>query len=220
MKKKRNIQKRNKTSSKMNAINKFSLENVNEKTLENQDIISFANYIFEQIKLQQEARDKWMEFYLAIFGGVATFATFALTFLDDRLDLCQLERIIGATFILAGIIGFVFYLLFLCQRINYKMHYKVLDEIQRKIVSQYLSRPYNEYYQVNRSPFKKFKKGADFYASIIYNLVIVACFMIGIVFLLISCQIKVKNIIYICSGISIIFEAILRWLYNRFEKVI
>ena len=52
MKKKRNIQKRNKTSSKMNAINKFSLENVNEKTLENQDIISFANYIFEQIKLQ------------------------------------------------------------------------------------------------------------------------------------------------------------------------
>ena len=35
-----------------------------------------------------------MELYLAIFAGVSAFATIALTFLDDILEVAQMECII------------------------------------------------------------------------------------------------------------------------------
>lgn len=191
-----------------------------DESKENQDLIAFASYIFDQVKLQQETRDKWMELYFAIFGGVATFATFALTFFNDKLKMEQLECIIGIVFILTGIIGIIFYLLFLCQRLNYKLHYKVLSEIQRKIVTQYLSKPYEMYYQENRSPFKKFKKGADFYASLIQNVIIVACFVIGFILIMIGLQLRKIVIVCVCLVIVLIMEGILRALYNSFEKII
>lgn len=191
-----------------------------DKSKENQDLIAFASYIFNQVKMQQETRDKWMEFYFAIFAGVATFATFALSFFDDKLKMEQLECIIGIVFILTGVIGVIFYLLFLCQRLNYKLHYKVLGEIQRKIVGQYLSKPYETYYQENRSPFKKFKKGADFYASFIQNVIIVACFVIGIIFIMLGLQVEKIVIMCCCLVIALVIESILRVLYNSFEKII
>lgn len=190
------------------------------KPNENQDLIAFASYIFDQVKLQQETRDKWIELYFAIFAGVAALATFALSFFNDKLKMEQLEYIIGIIFILTGVIGVIFYLLFLCQRLNYKLHYKILSEIQQKIVFQYLSKPYEAYYPVNRSPFKKFKKGADFYASLIQNIIIVACFTIGFVFIMFGLQIRKMSIICSCFVIVIIIQSTLRIVYNRFEKTI
>ena len=142
MKKKRK-KRRNQAESYINSKDTLGKYESNE----NQDLIAFASYIFDQVKLQQETRDKWMELYFAIFAGVATFATFALTFFSNKLKMEQLECIVGIVFILTGVIGMIFYLLFLCQRLNYKLHYKVLSEIQRKIVVQYLSKPYETYYQ-------------------------------------------------------------------------
>ena len=135
---------------------------INSENEELKDMINFANYIFEQVKIQQEARDKWMEIYLLIVGGVATFATFTLAFFTDIIELKDWYLILGSIFMLTGILGIFFYLLFLSQRINYKLHYKVLSEIQRIVIREYLSKPYEEYYPTDRSPFKKFKRGADF----------------------------------------------------------
>lgn len=215
MKKKRK-KRRNQAESYINSKDTLGKYESNE----NQDLIAFASYIFDQVKLQQETRDKWMELYFAIFAGVATFATFALTFFSNKLKMEQLECIVGIVFILTGVIGMIFYLLFLCQRLNYKLHYKVLSEIQRKIVVQYLSKPYETYYQENRSPFKKFKKGADFYASLIQNVIIVACFAIGFIFIMISLQMKKVIIVSGCLVIVLIMESILRVVYNSFEKII
>ena len=192
--------------------------NKKKQTLNSQDMISFAGYIFEQVKIQQEIRDKWMELYLAIFGGVSAFATVALTFLDDILEVVQLECILGIVFIFTGIVGFLFYLLFLCQRRNYKMHYKVLNEIQRKIIGQYLTKNYEEYYQLDKIPFKKVKKGADFYASLIHNSIVVTCFMIGVAFIFAGFVCEKTKIIKGSLGVGIVIEIALRKIYKDFEK--
>lgn len=71
MKKKRK-KRRNQAESYINSKDTLGKDESNE----NQDLIAFASYIFDQVKLQQETRDKWMELYFAIFAGVATFATF------------------------------------------------------------------------------------------------------------------------------------------------
>ena len=69
-------------------------------------------------------------------------------------------------------------------------------------------------------PFKKFKKGADFYASLIQNVIIVACFAIGFIFIMISLQMKKVVIVCGCLVIVLIMESILRVVYNSFEKII
>ena len=192
----------------------------NSENDEVKDIINFANYIFEQVKIQQETRDKWMEIYLLIVGGVATFATFTLAFFTAIIKLKDLYLILGAIFMLTGLLGIFFYLLFLCQRINYKLHYKVLSEIQKIVIEQYLSKSYEEYYPTDRSPFKKFKRGADFYASVIQNVVILVCFVVSCWFFLLYIDLEKKYIIVICFLCALGLESILRFLYNIFEKKI
>lgn len=195
-------------------------ETVDSKESQNKDIINFANYIFEQVKTQQETRDKWMEIFLSIVGGVATFATFTMAFFTQTIGLAELYLILGAIFALTGVLGIVFYLLFMTQRVNYKLHYKVLNEIQKIIITEYLSNPYDVYYPTNRSPFKKFKKGADFYASIIQNMIIVVCFVLSSLFFLLSLNIAHKNIAIICILIALVVEVGLRVLYNLYEKIV
>lgn len=187
---------------------------INSENEEVKDMINFANYIFEQVKNQQEARDKWMEIYLLIVGGVATFATFTLAFFTDIIGLKDLYLILGSIFILTGILGIFFYLLFLSQRINYKLHYKVLSEIQQIVIGEYLSKSYEEYYPTDRSPFIKFKKGADFYASVIQNIVILVCFVVSCLFFLLYMDLTKKSIIVICFLCALGLELILRFLYS------
>ncbi|MDY4561641.1 hypothetical protein ACTNCE_14880 [Dorea longicatena] len=193
---------------------------INSENEELKDMINFANYIFEQVKIQQEARDKWMEIYLLIVGGVATFATFTLAFFTDIIELKDWYLILGSIFMLTGILGIFFYLLFLSQRINYKLHYKVLSEIQRIVIREYLSKPYEEYYPTDRSPFKKFKRGADFYASVIQNIVILVCFVVSCLFFLLYLDLPKKSIIVVCFLCASALELMLRFLYNIYEKKI
>ncbi len=193
---------------------------INSENEDVKDMINFANFIFEQVKIQQEARDKWMEIYLSIVGGVATFATFTLAFFTDIIGLKDLYLILGLIFILTGILGIFFYLLFLSQRINYKLHYKVLDEIQQIVIREHLSKSYEEYYPTDRSPFKKFKRGADFYASVIQNIVILVCFGVSCLFFLLYLDLAPKRIIVVCILCTAGLELILRFLYYIFEKKI
>lgn len=193
---------------------------INSENEDVKDMINFANYIFEQVKIQQETRDKWMEIYLSIVGGVATFATFTLAFFTDIIGLKDLYLILGLIFILTGILGIFFYLLFLSQRINYKLHYKVLAEIQQIVISEHLSKPYEEYYPADRSPFKKFKRGADFYASVIQNIVILVCFGVSCLFFLLYLDLAPKRIIVVSILCTAGLELILRFLYYIFEKKI
>ena len=193
---------------------------INSENEELKDMINFANYIFEQVKIQQEARDKWMEIYLLIVGGVATFATFTLAFFTDIIELKDWYLILGSIFMLTGILGIFFYLLFLSQRINYKLHYKVLSEIQRIVIREYLSKPYEEYYPTDRSPFKKFKRGADFYASVIQNIVILVCFVVSCLFFLLYLDLPKKSIIVVCFLCVYVLDLMLRFLYNIYEKKI
>ena len=93
-------------------------------------------------------------------GRRRSFATFTLAFFDDVVTMKRLEQILGIIFAITGVIGIVFFLLFLNQRVNYKLHYKVLNEIQKVVIEKYLSNNYEYYYPSKRSPFRKFKKGS------------------------------------------------------------
>ncbi len=196
-------------------------ENSNDSTKnEYKDIINFANYIFEQVKIQQETRDKWMEIYLSIVGGVATFATFTMAFFTETIAMNELYLVLGTIFLFTGVLGIIFYLLFLCQRVNYKLHYKVLYEIQKIVIDEYLSNSYDVYYPTNRTPFKKFKRGADFYASIIQNLIIVSCFVLSSLFFSMGLSKSKRYIAVVCIFVAIIIEFILRVLYKLYENIV
>ncbi len=190
----------------------------NVENAEVKDMINFANYILGQVKNQQETRDRWMQIYLSIVGGVSTFSTFTMAFFTEIIEQSALYIILGFIFLLTGVVGINFYLLFLSQRVNYKLHYRVLNEIQRTVIGEYLPQKYEEYYPIERSPFKKMKKGADFYASVIQNIVILACFVVSCLFLLLYLECDFKEIVCICLLCMVVLELILRFLYNIFEK--
>lgn len=184
------------------------------------DIVDFANYVFEQVKLQQETRDRWIEIFISIVAGVSTFATFTLAFFSNSIKIENLYIIMGLIFMLTGVLGVIFYFLFLSQRINYKLHYKVLNEIQQIIINKYLSKKYGDYYPTDRSPFRKYKRGADFYALLIENVVVVVCFAVSCTFFLLYLHIGKRMMIIICLAETLICGAILRYIYYIYENKI
>lgn len=191
------------------------VENSNVK-----DVIDFAHYILGQVKNQQEIRDRWMGIYLSIVGGVATFSTFTLAFFPDIIKLGDLYLILGFIFSFTGILGVFFFLLFLSQRINYKMHFRVLSDIQRIVIKEYLSKSYEEYYPEGPGPFKKRRRGADYYASLIQSIIILACFIVSCLFFSLYLNLNKVEMAVVCCVCAFIVLFILRTLYYYFDHAI
>ena len=192
----------------------------NLNQVENNDELEFANFIFEQLKWQQEVRDTWFGHYLSIIGAVSGLATITFAVFSERLDLKKLEIFLGIIFFITGLVGVLFYLLFLSQRVNYKMHYCVLNELQKKLAKSNLKKSYNYYYPEQRTPFKKLKRGSDFFASLIQRALITVCATTGCALVCLGLNRSIIFIIVLSIIVAIVFLICLGLLYNAYERVI
>ena len=94
--------------------------------METSDWISYLKYLFEQVKLQQEVRDRWFRYYLIIAGAVlGTGIAIARLFYIDKYS--QIMCLTLLTLSLAmGLIGLCFFMIYLRQRSNYIHQYKAI----------------------------------------------------------------------------------------------
>lgn len=180
----------------------------------------YANFVLEQVKFQQEARDNWFGHYLTIVGSVVGFATIVFAVFSDSLNIKNLEIALGGIFILTGLLGVLFYFLFLTQRVNYKMHYRVLNELQASFATRYLKKNYSFYYPIKRTPFKKSKFGADYFASLIQRILVSFCVMTGTPLLVIGLG-KAIYIAALIGGASFIAVLVmLTIIHRKYEELI
>lgn len=189
---------------------------------ENQDnyeqMFEYANFIFEQVKFQQEARDNWFGHYLTIVGSVVGFATIVFAVFSESWNIAILQIVLGCIFILTGLLGIIFYFLFLTQRVNYKLHYRVLNELQANFASHFLKEPYSFYYPSKRTPFKKLKFGADFFASLIQRILVSFCAMIGTALLMLGFKKTICCTIYTGIGVFIAGLVFLTIIHRKYEE--
>ena len=188
-----------------------------EKTLKVEELIALANFIFEQNKMQQETKDTWFGHYLSIIAGVSALSTICLAVLQDSADIKEIYFFVGVAFIFTGVLGYFFFWIFLCQRSNYWKNYKLLNEIQILLIELTTKRKYSYFYPI-KDPFAKRKCGADFYASIVENLMISICCIVGTLFLLLSYNFKHLSILIISVCIFLVVFVILFRTYLIFEK--
>lgn len=192
-------------------------KNKNSCNIDLQRVMSLANFIFEQNKMQQESKDMWFGHYLSIIAGVAAFTTICLKVFEGSIKIEILYFIAGIAVTFTGLIGYLFFWIFLCQRSNYWKNYKLLNELQIMLIEKTAKKPYDYYYPTN-APFAKRKHGADFYASLVENIIVSICLSVGSVFLMLSFNIKS---IYILMTILIVFFvsfSILFYMFKNFEK--
>lgn len=176
------------------------------------DLINTANYLFNQVKLQQEVRDRWFGHYLTIIGSVVAFSTLVLKIFESSISIEILLYIASFAFGLAGVLGVLFYILYQCQRHNYKKLYKLMEELQCKIISCCEV----DYSGIDML-FKRKGKGADFYTLLIQNILTSTCFTISIMLVVWNNNNLLDNII-LAIVLQLILISILKYLYFKFEK--
>lgn len=121
-----------------------------------------ANFIFDQIKLQQEVRDRWFGYCLSTNAATAAMsATLANTSI-----VSPSFRIVAAAIPLGinSILGQLYYELYLRQRRNYMKHYNILNFIQEDIISSTMSREQYSQFYTNVEPFASQLHGADYFS--------------------------------------------------------
>ena len=144
-------------------------------------LASVFSVLFEQVRLQQEVRDRWFGHYLTIVGAIATVATLCLKFFETSVRKNVLFVVIGAIFVFTGTLGVLFYILYLCQRRNYRDVYVRLSALQRIILTRWLSKA--ELKKINNG-FTTRSRGADYYTLLIESSISSACFAVGFGFII------------------------------------
>lgn len=196
-------------------MGKRKKENACDINLEN--IMSLANFVFEQNKMQQESKDVWFGHYLSIIAGVAAFTTICLTVFEDSIKIEILYFISGIAVSFTGLIGYLFFWIFLCQRLNYWKNYKLLNELQIILIEKTIRKSYDYYYPAN-TPFSKRKQGADFYAAIVENIIVSICLSVGSLFFMLSFNVKSENIFVVVLIVFLISFITLICVFKNFEK--
>lgn len=125
------------------------------------DPVETAKFIFEQVKLQQEVRDRWFGYYLTINAATAALATLLLNLkLPYSLSPAFVASVPVAT---NTIIGVLFYELYLHQRSNYLSRYKILQMLQDKAIRQiFADDEYEKLYAMKSWFDKRSRVGADY----------------------------------------------------------
>lgn len=171
--------------------------------------------LLEQVKLQQEVRDRWFGHYLTIIGALTALATLCLKIFENMVQKERLYLLLGLMFVFACLLGVLFYILYLCQRKNYKQTYNFLAAIQTEIFKSMPTIPSKLY---KESTFATKRHGADFYTLFIQSLIDSAMFAVGIVFLAISqmIQICIACIFAIIGSIVVLIVLqLIRYYYER-----
>lgn len=195
-----------------NSQSSFSNMTIYEKDY----IMSYLfNVLFEQVKLQQEVRDRWFGHYLTIIGALTAMATLCLKIFENVVQKENLYFFLGLVFIFACLLGVLFYILYLCQRRNYKRTYNLLSAIQTEIFKSISVIP-SKLYEGNTFTIKR--HGADFYTLLIQSLIDAAMLAVGIVFLAVSQMMKIHiACIFATIGIISMFVVLqlIRYFYER-----
>lgn len=115
----------------------------------------------------------------------------------------------------ASLLGTLFFILYLCQRKNYKHTYSFLSLVQNEIFKSISAIPKNLY---EKNIFTTRKYGADFYTLLIQNIINATMLAIGIVFLFISQSVSV-----FIAGISsiigfVLMVIVLQLIRHSFEQ--
>lgn len=187
-----------------------------DKIENNSEVLTpLLGVLFEQVKLQQEVRDRWFAHYISIIGAIAALATLYFEFFKDTVNKKCLFLVISLIFLFAAIIGVLFYVLYLNQRQNYKKQYNTLSLVQDMILKKELNIHNNN---KNIRSFKTRRHGADFITLIIENIICSTCFTISGCFVSVAFSLAFKFIILISLLVFIISFSILIILYNKWEN--
>lgn len=200
--------KNSKTKSQVSSLNMTTYE-------KNYIMCNLLNVLFDQVKLQQEVRDRWFGHYLTIIGALVALATLCLKLFENTVNKEKLYMFLGLMFVFAGLLGTLFFILYLCQRKNYKQTYIFLSLVQNEIISS-MSEFSNKLYE--KSTFVTKKHGADFYTLLIQNIIDSTIIAAGIVFILISQSVaSYVIVIWAISELIVVFIA-LQLIRCEFEK--
>lgn len=157
-----------------------NIDNNNQEascTAKNDIVLGMINVLFEQVRLQQEVRDRWFGHFLSIEGAIVTFATLLIKFFEDTLSSKLLCYLSGGIFAFSTIIGYLFYILYLNQRMNYIRTYHILSKLQNE-----LSKSIPGIEVMSSTAFNSRKHGADYFTLLIQNLICSTCTGISIAF--------------------------------------
>ncbi len=184
--------------------------NPNEPTQNDDGLISFTSIIFDQVKLQQEVRDRWFEHYIAIIGAITGLVTLCLGLFSNSIQTNYLLILVGCIFLLSSVLGILFYMLYLNQRYNYKRNYKLLSSLEGRILKKQLN---NEV-----QTFTTRKHGADYITLLIENVICAACFTASSCFLASGFGLATLYIVLIGILSFCLCIIILQIIYHRWEK--
>ncbi len=94
--------------------------------------IDFYVHLFERVKLQEEARDRWFRYYLIIMGSAATMLGVFLRLANEgeRVALSWFFPLFG---FFLGTVGILFFLLALSQRYNYRTFMERMTLLEEQI---------------------------------------------------------------------------------------
>lgn len=99
------------------------------------DYISYLNFMFEQVKLQQEVRDRWFRYYLTIAGAVLGTGLAIVKFFYKNNFNSILCLLLLALCVSMALIGICFFMIYLRQRANYIQQYKIIGYVEDKLFS-------------------------------------------------------------------------------------
>lgn len=187
----------------------------NNLTEDTEDLMSLLSVLFEQVKLQQEVRDRWFGHYLSIIAAISALAALCFGYFVDRLGEKLLFGFLSAVFLLAGILGILFYILYIRQRQNYRKQYRLLSVVQEKIMKQVLT---EQELNAAESTFVCRRWGADFVTLLIENIICGTCFGLSSGFLLLALSISYKCVIFIVLCIFVICLVTLLLVKKIMEK--
>lgn len=187
----------------------------NENTEEN--LIKLADYLFQQIKLQQEVRDRWFGHYLSIVAAVSTFVTVSLKVFEGSISNTILFIIASVGFLLASFLGVLFYSLYLHQRKNYRKIYSIMEVIQNKLFESIIGKEYENQIFAQNS-FKPNKYGADYITLLIENIMCSLCLGVSVVFLGLASEKALKCIIIVAVVLTLALFIILYTLQAKYER--
>jgi hypothetical protein len=103
--------------------------------VEPSDYVAYLGFLFQQVKLQQEVRDRWFRYYMTIAGAIlGTGIAIAKFFYSSKFNqgLCLLLLALSTTM---GLIGICFFMIYLRQRSNYIQQYKAITKVEDKLFS-------------------------------------------------------------------------------------
>ncbi|MCM1119028.1 MAG: transposase [bacterium] len=176
---------------------------------------NLLDVLLEQVKLQQEVRDRWFGHYLTIIGALAALATLCLKIFENNVTKEILYFVLGIMFGFACLLGSLFYILYLCQRKNYRQTYNFLSSIQTELFESVSVIPSKLY---ENKIFSTKRHGADYYTLLIQSLIDAAMLAVGIVFFSISQNIQTE-IVYMNAAIGFVGNfAVLQLIHYFYER--